>query len=100
MNLEALSKWVGHIPDDVVQDMEEVAPMLSHFGYDPNANPPKYGKPDTEVVDNTNDVIKNEDKWEQVGEEVKKLSKKDTAPRASRRRGRRAAHEMYRGGEE
>lgn len=87
MNLEALSKWVGHIPDDVVQDMEEIAPMLSHFGYDPNANPPKYGKPDGEVVRKTNDVIANEQKWEQVGEKVKKLSKKDTAPRAKRSAG-------------
>lgn len=92
VNLEALSKWVGHIPDDVIQDMEDVAPMLSHFGYDPNGNPPKYGKPDSEVVDNTNDVLKNEVKWDEVGEQVKKLSKKDTAPR---NRGRRGA-EAYR----
>ena len=81
MNLEALSKWVGHIPDDVVQDMAEIAPMLSHFGYDPNANPPNYGKPDGDVVKNTNDVIENEDKWEQKGELVKKLSKKETGAR-------------------
>ena len=82
--MEALSKWVGHIPDDVVSDMEEVAPMLRHFGYDPNANPPEYGQPDRQVVDNTNDVLENEEKWDQVGEEVKKLSKKDTAPRRRR----------------
>ncbi len=82
VNLEALSKWVGHIPEDVVQDMAEVAPMLSHFGYDPNANPPNYGKPDKEVVRNTNDVIENEDLWDKVGDDVKKLSKKDTMPRA------------------
>ena len=81
MNLEALSKWVGHIPEDVVQEMEEVAPMLAHFGYDPNANPPNYGKPDGDVVKNTNDVIENESKWDEVGDMVKKLSKKDTAPR-------------------
>ncbi len=84
VNLEALSKWVGHIPDDVVADMAEVAPMLSHFGYDPEANPPNYGKPDGEVVRNTNDVLQHEDEWEQRGEAVKKLSKKDTAPRARR----------------
>ena len=81
MNSEALSKWVDHIPDDVVQDMAEIAPMLSHFGYDPNANPPNYGKADSEVVKNTNDVIENESKWDARGDIVKKLSKKDTAPR-------------------
>lgn len=81
MNLEALSKWVGHIPDDVVQDMANIAPMLEHFGYDPNANPPKYGRPDGEVVKKTNDVLENESKWNRAGEIVKKLSKKDTMPR-------------------
>ena len=32
VNLEALSKWVGHIPDDVIEDMASIAPMLAHFG--------------------------------------------------------------------
>lgn len=40
VNLEALSKWVGKIPDDVVRDMADIAPMLSVLGYDPYANPP------------------------------------------------------------
>lgn len=44
VNLEALSKWVGNIPDDVVRDMADIAPMLSILGYDPYANPPDYGK--------------------------------------------------------
>ena len=75
VNLEALSKWVGHIPPDVLEDMGEIAPMLEHFGYDPKANPPLYGKPDVEAVKNTNDVIMNESKWEEAGEIVKKISK-------------------------
>lgn len=77
VNLEALSKWVGHIPDDVVQDMAEIAPMLEHFGYDPNANPPNYGKPDSEVVKNTNEVKANKDEWDERGEKVKQQSKKN-----------------------
>ncbi|KAH9417150.1 Protein-tyrosine sulfotransferase [Dermatophagoides pteronyssinus] len=32
INLEALSKWVGHIPDDVVNDMYKIAPMLKKIG--------------------------------------------------------------------
>lgn len=78
VNLEALSKWVGHIPDDVVEDMANVAPMLEKMGYDPNGNPPSYGKPDNEVVKNTNDVLQNEELWEKQGEMVKKLSKKES----------------------
>ncbi len=84
VNLEALSKWVGHIPDDVVDEMAEVAPMLKHFGYDPHGNPPKYGQPDGEVVKNTNDVLENGSKWDHIGEEVKKHSKKDSGFRGRR----------------
>lgn len=50
VNLEALTKWVGNIPDDVVRDMAEIAPMLSVLGYDPYSNPPNYGKPDDQVT--------------------------------------------------
>lgn len=53
VNLEALSKWVGNIPENVVRDMADIAPMLSVLGYDPYANPPDYGKPDAWVQDNT-----------------------------------------------
>ncbi|TKS81495.1 Protein-tyrosine sulfotransferase 1 [Collichthys lucidus] len=53
VNVEALSKWVGKIPADVVRDMAVIAPMLSRLGYDPHANPPNYGRPDPKVLDNT-----------------------------------------------
>jgi len=82
VNLDALSKWVGKMPDDVVQDMAQIAPMLAHFGYDPEANPPNYGKPDQFVVDNTNDIKAHDEEWEEIAEKVKQLSKKDTGPRA------------------
>ncbi|XP_058483036.1 tyrosylprotein sulfotransferase 1, like [Solea solea] len=42
VNTDALSKWVGHIPSDVLNDMAEIAPMLSRLGYDPHADPPNY----------------------------------------------------------
>jgi protein-tyrosine sulfotransferase len=44
INLEALSKWVGQIPEDVVRDMKDIAPMLEILGYDATANPPDYEK--------------------------------------------------------
>ncbi|XP_062261901.1 protein-tyrosine sulfotransferase 1-like [Platichthys flesus] len=46
VNTEALSKWVGHIPSDVLIDMAEIAPMLARLGYDPHANPPNYTRPE------------------------------------------------------
>jgi len=81
VNLDALSKWVGHIPQDVIDEMGEIAPMLAHFGYDPEGNPPNYGKPDQFVLDNTNDIKEHDAEWDEIAEKVKSLSKKDTAPR-------------------
>ncbi|XP_018100530.1 tyrosylprotein sulfotransferase 1 L homeolog isoform X2 [Xenopus laevis] len=60
VNVEALSKWVGKIPTDVLRDMPVIAPMLAKLGYDPYANPPNYGKPDQKVLDNTRRVYKGE----------------------------------------
>nr|XP_029711402.1 protein-tyrosine sulfotransferase-like [Aedes albopictus] len=74
VNLEALSKWVDHIPEDVVRDMAEIAPMLSVLGYDPYANPPDYGKPDSYVQENTYKVQANPQMWEH---KVKELLNRD-----------------------
>ncbi|XP_075755010.1 protein-tyrosine sulfotransferase 2 [Pelodiscus sinensis] len=60
VNLEALSKWIGHIPGDVLQDMAQIAPMLARLGYDPYANPPNYGNPDPLVINNTHRVMKGD----------------------------------------
>lgn len=70
VNLEALSKWVGQIPEDVVRDMADIAPMLSVLGYDPYANPPNYGKPDKEVADNTNKIKNHVEEWEQKAKDM------------------------------
>ncbi|MCI4388147.1 hypothetical protein PGIGA_G00082240 [Pangasianodon gigas] len=60
VNLEALTRWVGHIPADVLKDMDNIAPMLNKLGYDPTANPPDYGQPDPEVIHNTERVLKGD----------------------------------------
>lgn len=74
VNVDALSKWVDQIPEDVVRDMAEVAPMLSVLGYDPYANPPDYGKPDSYVQENTYKVHANPEMWEH---KVKELLNRD-----------------------
>ncbi|KAI4498308.1 hypothetical protein M0802_006487 [Mischocyttarus mexicanus] len=63
VNLEALTKWVGNIPEDVVREMPDIAPMLSVLGYDPYANPPVYGAPDSLVSDNTRRVLADGEVW-------------------------------------
>ncbi|XP_017010772.2 protein-tyrosine sulfotransferase isoform X1 [Drosophila takahashii] len=74
VNLEAMSKWVGQIPGDVVRDMADIAPMLSVLGYDPYANPPDYGKPDAWVQDNTSKLKANRMLWESKAKEVLQMS--------------------------
>jgi protein-tyrosine sulfotransferase len=54
VNADALSKWVGAIPDDVIREMDTIAPMLEKLGYDPHATPPKYGVQDPPVGGQTN----------------------------------------------
>ncbi len=63
MNLDALTKWVGHYPDDILADMAEIAPMLAKLGYDPTANPPDYGQPDAFVVNKTLAMHKDAKLW-------------------------------------
>lgn len=70
INLEALSKWVGQIPADVVKDMADVAPMLATLGYDPMGNPPDYGKPDAFVQSKMRELEKNRGTWEEKEREM------------------------------
>lgn len=70
VNLEALTKWVGNIPEEVVRDMADIAPMLSVLGYDPYANPPNYGKPDDKVAHNTKEIQKNKVVWDKKAKEM------------------------------
>ena len=78
VNLDALTTWVGTYPEvsvftnlgifaiewfithqhhqDIVDEMDEIAPMLAKMGYDPDANPPNYGVPDGIVANNTKEV--------------------------------------------
>ncbi|XP_026227044.1 tyrosylprotein sulfotransferase 1, like [Anabas testudineus] len=53
VNTDALSKWVGNIPPDVISEMAEIAPMLARLGYNPHANPPDYTKPEQKVSSHT-----------------------------------------------
>lgn len=75
INAEALSKWVGAIPSGVIDEMEQIAPMLFTLGYDPNANPPNYGVPDPEVAANTDDVKRNPQKWTRALDDALQKSK-------------------------
>ena len=63
VNMDALTKWVTEIPEDVKRDIHKIAPMLQRLGYNPDSYPPNYGKPDKAVADNTLFVKNNEEYW-------------------------------------
>ena len=66
INLDALTAWADHIPDDVREDMEELAPMLRKMGYDPTAYPPNYGEADPEVLERSKKIAEEKsvlDSW-------------------------------------
>jgi hypothetical protein len=46
------------------------------FGYDPTLNPPNYGIPDGEVVNNTKEVQDNKDFWEVRSKQLVALMEK------------------------
>ena len=53
INLEALNSWVGKIPKDLLDQMDNIAPMLRTLGYNPFANPPNYGDAVQKIKENT-----------------------------------------------
>ena len=78
VNTRALSEWVGAFPDHILDDMEVIAPMLRKLGYDPTKNPPSYGRPTRDIVNNTNQVLENEDYWAERKEQIFKEMEKPT----------------------
>ena len=63
INLEALTKWIGHIPADVRKEVDTLAPMLKKLGYDTKSDNPTYGTADQIVLDNMNRLKENEQFW-------------------------------------
>lgn len=74
INLEALTKWVGHFPEDVLKDLAHIAPMLDRLGYDVFTNPPDYGKPDDFVQNNTKSIHTNPDIWRERAKSLLAMS--------------------------
>lgn len=64
INLEALTRWVGHIPDEIKKEIDTLAPMLKRLGYDTESDSPTYGAPDKLVLDNMQKLKENSEYWE------------------------------------
>lgn len=58
-----MNKWVGHIPDDIINELDTLAPMLKNLGYDTKSKSPNYGEADKIVLENMKDLKENADLW-------------------------------------
>ncbi|CAH1802280.1 unnamed protein product [Owenia fusiformis] len=74
VNLDALTKWVDFIPEDVRRDTRMIAPMLERLGYDVDHFPPVYGEAEKQVLDNTNSIKEKAEYWHKK-EELKAYAK-------------------------
>ena len=66
----ALTEWVGTFPRKLLRQMDAVAPMLRELGYNPYENPPKYGLADPEVLNNTDQLAREEQFWQRKKEQM------------------------------
>ena len=58
--VDSLNAWVGHLPEDVENEIEEIAPMIRILGYSTSKNP-YYGRPDWEVTEKYNKWLATQD---------------------------------------
>ena len=56
-----------------MQQMDQIAPMLKRLGYDPLANPPKYGEADLKIKENTENIKKNSVYWKNMEKKYSNL---------------------------
>lgn len=63
VNLEALTSWVNKIPENILDSLDSIAPMLKKLGYDTKSRLPNYGEADQKVRDNTLHIQENRDYW-------------------------------------
>jgi protein-tyrosine sulfotransferase len=78
INLEALTKWIGHVPMDVKPELDKLAPMLKKLGYDTQSEIPTYGVADQLVLDNMNDLKENAAAWNAKAKEYARQPPNDT----------------------
>uniref|UniRef100_A0A1B6MNI1 Protein-tyrosine sulfotransferase n=1 Tax=Graphocephala atropunctata TaxID=36148 RepID=A0A1B6MNI1_9HEMI len=70
INIVPLDKWVGFYSQDIVDEMDQIAPMLAKLGYNPKANPPNYGVPDGSVLQNTKLVQQQLQFWKDKAKQL------------------------------
>ena len=66
VNLEGLNAWFDKIPDDILNEIDVLAPMLKQLGYDTKSKKPNYGEADDKIKENTLKIQENRQYWIQI----------------------------------
>jgi protein-tyrosine sulfotransferase len=66
VNIESLYDWIDNIPQNILDNIDSIAPMLKVLGYDTKSKRPDYGKPDQKILDNTLLIKANPEKWNEL----------------------------------
>ena len=77
INLEALTKWIDTFPNDVKDEIDNLAPMLKKLGYDTQSDIPTYGIPDQLVLDNMKKLKENAEYWNAKDKSYARVSSND-----------------------
>jgi protein-tyrosine sulfotransferase len=75
INLEGLDLWFDKIPEDILNDIDLLAPMLKKLGYDTKSKKPNYGDADQKIRDNTLQIKANRDYWRNISDKYSELNK-------------------------
>ena len=73
VNVESLYSWVGKIPEHVIEELDEIAPMMKTLGYDTSVSIPNYGKVDKLVEENTKKIRENYKYWKKLAKKYSRL---------------------------
>ena len=75
VNLEGLDLWFDKIPDRILDDIDNLAPMLKKLGYDTKSRRPNYGDADAKIKENTLNIKANRQYWINISNQYSDLNK-------------------------
>ena len=75
VNLEGLNSWTNKIPDNILDSLDQLAPMMKKLGYDTKSKLPYYGEADKIVKNNTLSIKENREHWLNMEKKIHGIKK-------------------------
>jgi protein-tyrosine sulfotransferase len=73
VNLEGLNAWVGNIPMEILEELDQLVPMMKKLGYDTKSNLIDYSLADEKVRNNTQNIKENKKYWKKLARKFSNL---------------------------